>query len=47
MLLLEALTAVPSILNEIGRRGKHSRVGIFRVIISANLFDDTEVDDNI
>lgn len=47
MLFLKAFTAIPTILDEIGRRGKHSRVGIFRVIISANLFDDTEVDDNI
>lgn len=47
MLFLEALTAIPSILDEIGRRGKHSRVGIFRVIISANLFDDTKIDNNV
>jgi hypothetical protein len=47
LLFLKALTAVPSILNKIGGRGKHSRVGIFRVIISANLFDDTEIDDDV
>ena len=47
MLFLEALTAVPSVLNEIGRRGKHSRVGIFLVIISANLFDNSKIDDNV
>jgi hypothetical protein len=47
LLFLEALTAIPTILNEIGGRGKHSRVSIFRVIISANLFDDTQVDDDV
>ena len=47
MLFLKALTAVPTVLDEIGGRGKHSRVGIFRVIISANLFDDTQIDDDV